>query len=89
MNKEEIDALAGQVIADSTFVQVMVISLMELIPQFDTRVLAKEAVVDLAQRASIAPQHLCSYQERLQEMRTFVLEARLPPSGTPPIGMGL
>lgn len=78
MEKKELEAFAGQVMADSTFVQAMLISLMELLPDLDARVLAKVAVVDLAQRANIAPQYLGSYQERLKEMTLLVQEARLP-----------
>lgn len=89
MKKEELDAHIGQALADSTFVQAMLISLMELLPDLDARILSKVAAMDLAQRQNVADQYLKPYRVRLKELQAFVLDARLPPDGTTPSGSGM
>lgn len=82
MEKQELDAFVGQAIADSVVRDAMLITLMELLPQFDTRLLAKVLVADLEVRMRVPEQYMQAYQERLQEIRWLVAQARQTPNDT-------
>lgn len=82
MEKQELDAFVGQAIADAVVRDAMLITLMELLPQFDTRLLAKVLVADLDVRGRLPEQYVHAYQERLQEIRWLMTQARQTPDGT-------
>lgn len=76
MEPEELDAFVGQVAADSTFMQAMFISLMEIFPTIDTCLLAKVVVAGLEQQKKLPEPCIHAYQVRLKELQPMVVMAR-------------
>ena len=76
MDKDTLDALIGQLAADATFNQALVIALMELHPSLHSAIEAKVAATAPGVLLSLPPGQQEHCQIRLQELKQFLRRAQ-------------
>lgn len=78
MDKDTLDALIGQLAADATFNQALVIALMELHPSLHSAIEAKVAAAAPGVVLGLPPQYQQSFRERLSDRLQQMHDAKLP-----------
>lgn len=71
MNKEDADALIGQLAADSALLRALCATLIETAPGFRAALERKVEEVALYDRQVLPPEQRTAFQTRLQELRVL------------------
>ena len=75
MDKDTLDALIGQLAADATFNQALVIALMELHPTLRAAIEAKVAATAPATRLALPQPQVAAFDQRLREVLSLMRNA--------------
>ena len=75
MNQETADALIGQLAADATVRDALLIALMECLPALHSAIEAKVAAAAPAVRLGLPKDRLQAFDQRLQEVRHMMRNA--------------